>query len=93
MTRPVAMPPPDQSIELACGQWSRPGWTVPAEPLATPPPLLAWYRQQAQGGASWAQAWVGRLHEAGQWVPEDQAAAAYWYRQAGQPAAQNAERD
>lgn len=53
------------------------------EPLLDVPALLAWYRQQAQAGAPWAQAWIGLLHEAGQWVPRDEAAAAYWYRQAG----------
>ncbi|MDB5873407.1 MAG: Sel1 domain protein repeat-containing protein [Ramlibacter sp.] len=66
---PEAVPDP---LRLAIG-----------EPLLDVPPLLAWYRQQAQAGATWAQAWLGLLHEAGQWVPRDDAAAAFWYRQAG----------
>ena len=34
MTWPVWMPPPDQRLVKARGQWSRPGWTVPEGALA-----------------------------------------------------------
>ena len=43
MTRPVGMPPPAQMFEKARGQWSRPGCTVPAGPLASPAPVLRSY--------------------------------------------------
>ncbi len=46
--------------------------------------LLAWYRQKARAAEPWAQAYLGMLHEAGQWVGQDYAAAAAWYRRAGE---------
>ena len=46
--------------------------------------LLRWYGQQAEGGAAWAQAYLGALHEAGQWVAQDYARAAQWYQRAGE---------
>src|SRR5512140_392142 len=52
------------------------------EPLLDVPAMLAWYRQSAQAGEPWAQAWVAQAYDAGQWVAPDAAAAAFWYRKA-----------
>ncbi len=46
--------------------------------------LLAWYEEKARAGEPWAQAYLGALHEAGQWVRQDYAAAAAWYRRSGE---------
>ena len=46
--------------------------------------LLAWYESKAGAGEPWAIAWLGMLHEAGQWVKQDYAAAAAHYRRAGE---------
>jgi TPR repeat protein len=45
--------------------------------------LLAWYRDKART-EPWAQAYMGMLYESGQWVRQDHAAAASWYRRAGE---------
>ncbi len=45
--------------------------------------LVAWYQDKART-EPWAQAYLGMLSEAGQWVPQDYAAAAAWYRRAGE---------
>ena len=45
--------------------------------------LLAWYQDKART-EPWAQAYLGMLSEAGQWVRRDYAAAASWYRRAGE---------
>ena len=45
--------------------------------------LVAWYEAKARGGEPWAQAYVGMLHESGQWLGQDYAAAIDWYRRAG----------
>jgi len=47
-------------------------------------PLLAWYVVKARAGEPWAQGYLGALYEAGQWVRQDDSAAALWYRQAGE---------
>ncbi len=46
--------------------------------------LAAWYERKARAAEPWAQAYVGLLHEAGQWLAQDYAAAARWYRAAGE---------
>jgi TPR repeat protein len=46
--------------------------------------LLAWYESRARAGEPWAMAYLGGLHENGQWVRQDYAAAAAWYRRAGE---------
>jgi len=48
------------------------------------PALVAWYGEKARGGEPWAQAYLGALHESGQWMAQDYAAAAAWYRRAGE---------
>lgn len=53
------------------------------EPLLDTQAMLAWYRQQAQAGEPWAQAWLAQAYDAGQWVAQDDEAAAFWYRKAG----------
>lgn len=45
--------------------------------------LVASYREKGRA-EPWAQAYLGLLHEAGQWVKQDYAAAAAWYRRAGE---------
>ena len=46
--------------------------------------LVRWYEARARGGEPWAQAYMGMLHEAGQWVRQDYARAVEWYRPAGE---------
>lgn len=66
---------------------------APRDPLrlselgaAAPDPaaLVAWYARRANAGRAWAQAYLGLLAEAGQWMPRDLAAAAAWYRLAAE---------
>ena len=45
--------------------------------------LVAVYRDKAKT-EPWAQAYLGLLYEAGQWLPRDAAAAAAWYRRAAE---------
>src|SRR5438034_920602 len=45
--------------------------------------LVDWYREKART-EPWAQAYMGLLYEAGQWVRQDHAAAASWYRRAAE---------
>jgi TPR repeat protein len=46
--------------------------------------LVAWYQARAAAGEAWAEAYLGLLHEAGQWLAKDYAAAAARYRAAGE---------
>ncbi|HEY5896012.1 MAG TPA: tetratricopeptide repeat protein [Burkholderiales bacterium] len=46
--------------------------------------FVAWYEEQARGGALWADTYLGMLYEAGQWVRQDYALAAERYRAAGE---------
>jgi len=47
------------------------------------PAIVAWYRDKAKS-EPWAQAYMGMLYESGQWVPQDNALAASWYRRAAE---------
>ena len=46
---------------------------------------VKWYRKAAERGHAGAQSNLGLMHAKGQWVPQDYAAAASWFRKCGGP--------